>query len=700
MADYALARIGVAPARPLLEMDSSSAPRSRRRQAAWRWLALAAVPAAYVASTTVATREVRPLWRGGAVDPTYPYLLNALLVAEGRSPALATHPGTPLQVMGAVVQRTVHALSGSSLGLRRHVLTDPETFVDAWRWLVVGLVAVACLAQGRAALALSGSLLCAVAAQAAALASAWAVPASLLVMCEALILAAGFAASALILRSMRRTPASPSPSDAVLLGLLVGVAIALKVLYASLALLPLIWLPRARLRALFAAALAAAFVVGVAPLWPRLPAVGAWLYEALVHTGAWGAGPAGFVVLATYPAAVAAVLKGEPLIHGVTALVAIAALTCRSREPAVVATRRCAWALVATAIATVLLAAKQSAAVTYYHMPVVSLAGLGLVLACRLFTSSAPGSRWPRGLLAAWLVASLAFHAWWLRAFVERRARARPAAEEAARAAAAMGGDRTLQGYSVSSLGSALTLANEWSGRRFSADLHALYPRAFSYDWAGLHSFGRPLAVAELDALRVDGDSFVLWDSVFWPWDSWDWFRGASVQPVGGGERDRLFRARLVPLEEGAAAAPPFAGLLILTGSSDRPSLDRTRRAEIEPLGAITRLAVLGTAGAARLAMQCRYTGEGAQTLRVMADGLEIGRAELTAAESWRGLSFALPARAGLIAVDVEYDRLFQNPAAARPRFPGYGDAERDVRWPAVQYRRLQVWRSAAARRE
>src|SRR6185369_4531457 len=67
-----------------------------------------------------------PALDGRSTDPTYPYILNSLLVAEGRPPAQATHPGTPLQVLGAVVLRVAHGLSGSALDLQRHVLTDPE----------------------------------------------------------------------------------------------------------------------------------------------------------------------------------------------------------------------------------------------------------------------------------------------------------------------------------------------------------------------------------------------------------------------------------------------------------------------------------------------------------------------------------------------------------------------------------------------
>jgi hypothetical protein len=676
-------------------MEPSPAPLTRRWQTVWRHLAVLVIPAAYLAATAWATREVRPLWMGGSTDPTYPYVLNALLVAEGRAPAQATHPGTPLQALGAVVLRAAHGISGSALDLRRHVLTDPEYFTDAFRGTLVALITLAAIAQGLAALHLTGSVLCAMAAQAAPMASVWTVRSSILVMAETLVLALGFAVSAAVLRSLRRGP-DAAPRAAATIGALVGISVATKVMYASLALLPLVWLRTARLRVVALGALAAAFAVGVAPLGRKLPAVAVWLLAVFFHTGAWGSGPPGFIVPGSYPRALAAILAGDPLIHGSIALLLVAAALCRSPDPPVQAARRCAWAVIAAAVLSVLLGAKQSPIATYYHMPAVSLAGLALVLAYRLFSCSAPASRWPRAVAALWLAAAVGYQAWWLERFLERRQPVRPGAAEAARAAAAAGGDRVLQGYSVSSVASALTFANEWAGRSFSAELRALYPRAYSYDWAGLHLFGRPLTVGELDGLLVDGDSFVLLDAVWWPYDSWDWFRGAVVERVAGYQRDQVFRARLVPVDETTAAtSPPFAGLLILTGSSDRPSLERVHPPYIEPLGPVTRLAALGTGSPARLVGECQYAGSGGQVLRVQVDGREAGREEIAGSSEWHRFSVALPPRGGLVGVDILYDRLFENPAAARPRFPGYADVEHDTRWPAVRYRRLQIWRSA-----
>jgi hypothetical protein len=349
----------------------------------------------------------------------------------------------------------------------------------------------------------------------------------------------------------------------------------------------------------------------------------------------------------------------------------------------------------AAAILSVLLGAKQSPMVTYYHVPAVSLAGLALALAYRLISCAAPASRWPAGVAAVWLAVAVGYQAWWLEGFLERRRPVREGAVQAARAAAAAGGERVLEGYCVSSVPSALTFANEWAGRRFSADLQALYPRAYSYDWAGLHHFGRPLSVAELNGLLVDGDSFVLWDAAWWPYDSWDWFRGAAVDRTGDYRRDRLLSARLAPVDEATAAtAPPFAGLLILTGSTDRPSLDHVQAPTIEPLGPVTRLAALETGGPAWLVAECQYVGSGGQTLHIQVDGREAGRQDIAGSDEWRRLSVALPPHGGLVEVDILYDRLFENADAARPRFPGYADDQRDVRWPAVRFRRLQVWRS------
>ena len=66
-----------------------------------------------------------PLWLAPNQDPSYHYLLNSLMVAEARAPFHVDNPGTPLQVMGAVVLRATHLVRGSA-SLRLVVMLDPE----------------------------------------------------------------------------------------------------------------------------------------------------------------------------------------------------------------------------------------------------------------------------------------------------------------------------------------------------------------------------------------------------------------------------------------------------------------------------------------------------------------------------------------------------------------------------------------------
>src|SRR5262245_51688104 len=70
-----------------------------------------AVPPVLFALTVLALKEARgPFWYGKNSDPDYAYLFNSLVVAQVRSPGHIDHPGTTLQVFGALVLRARHAL--------------------------------------------------------------------------------------------------------------------------------------------------------------------------------------------------------------------------------------------------------------------------------------------------------------------------------------------------------------------------------------------------------------------------------------------------------------------------------------------------------------------------------------------------------------------------------------------------------------
>jgi hypothetical protein len=241
-------------------------------------------------------------------------------------------------------------------------------------------------------------------------------------------------------------------------------------------------------------------------------------------------------------------------------------------------------------------------------------------------------------------------------------------------------------------------MAHEVTWRAFGADLERLYPHAVFFDWVGIHRFGRPVTVREIEARLVDGDALVVWDTQGYTQDVFDAFRGLRMTELGRWGRDRMSRGSLAPLRTGTASeegAPPFAGVLILGPSvgMNRPTPGRVPR-DLVPLGPVTRLAVLGNGEALRLVTETRCEEREGQVLRFELDGEVVGRQTLPGGEGWQRTVIDLPPRRGLLELAVHYDRLWPSEDAARPPFPGYGARYPEVRWPAVRYRKLQVWAS------
>lgn len=666
-----------------------------------RWmaaLALVAVPAAIAAAHAWTARAVSPLWMGGSTDPTYPYVLNALLVAEGQPPALATHPGTPLQVLGAVVLRVSHGLSGVSLSLRDHVLTDPERFVAAIRAVLLCLFVLADVLQGWAAYRLTRSLACATAVQAAPLVSTLGSRTMLAVMCEPLLLVFGLLLSAWTLVVMSRDTKAPTARDAVLAGIVMGVGLATKILFVPLALLPLVVIRDARRRAAFLATTAIAFASGIAPLWPHVPSAAAWVASSLRHTGldtgGYGLGPGGFVDVGLFADVLFHFLSGDVVVYVLAAIALAAIVVLRKRTPpAAFPLRRALLAALAVQVLVLLQSAKSMG--PHHLMTAVSVTGLVVALTLALARSAlTPGSRIPAVaavLLAFFLVGR---HALFLRAYLEARAPVRPGARAAAALARSFGMERVLQGYCVSTIASNVAMAHDWTWRAFGADLRRLYPRAVFFDWAGLHRFGQPVTVPEMEMRLVDGEALVVWDTLLYPNEVFGFFRGLRMTELGRWGRDRVLRGSLAPLPAGTPsdAGPRFAGLLILGPSvgADRPAPGRMPE-DLVPLGPTTRLAILGTGRPQRLLAESRCDEPPGQVLTFTVDGEVVGRQPLASPEGWRRSEIALPPRRGLFELAIRYERLWTSENSARPMYPGYGARDPEVRWPAVRYRTLQV---------
>lgn len=76
-------------------------------------------------------------------DPTYSYLMNSLSVLNGYSPFHRDHPGTPVQILGALTLRLAHPTLNVS-EITNEVITLPEKNIEIIRY---GIMAICVLLQ-------------------------------------------------------------------------------------------------------------------------------------------------------------------------------------------------------------------------------------------------------------------------------------------------------------------------------------------------------------------------------------------------------------------------------------------------------------------------------------------------------------------------------------------------------------------------
>ena len=77
-----------------------------------RLVVVCIVPVAVGLAAAALRRAQGPFWLATNQDPAYSYLYDALRVSRGLPPNHFQHPGTTVQLLGAVVVRALHRGGG------------------------------------------------------------------------------------------------------------------------------------------------------------------------------------------------------------------------------------------------------------------------------------------------------------------------------------------------------------------------------------------------------------------------------------------------------------------------------------------------------------------------------------------------------------------------------------------------------------
>jgi hypothetical protein len=346
------------------------------------------LPLCYFTASLAALFAGGPLWLWFNVDPDYIYLLDSLNILNLTAPGHIYHPGTTVQMLGALIIKIANPLLSSDV-ITVNVLADPEFNLRLIGIVFVGLNTLAVFGLGMAAYWVFGDLLAACFVQIAPFISMLILKNSYHAKPEALLLF-----TMLVLLTAGVLSLKPGLLDAnryrfaTTFGIIAGFGVATKITAFPVFLLPLFVLWQWRAIAVYCAVAFFALVIFTLPALAAFDVFYTWIAGISQKTGAYGSGSSGYVDWGEYPKSVFKLFK-RPAFHIVfilsCAMLALTAWRRRIINPLPVKEMRLLSGIVIAQFAHVLLIAKQPSA--HYLIPSFVMITTAFVLAWRLATT-------------------------------------------------------------------------------------------------------------------------------------------------------------------------------------------------------------------------------------------------------------------------------------------------------------------------
>ncbi|MFI5148506.1 MAG: hypothetical protein ACHQRM_02160 [Bacteroidia bacterium] len=226
-------------------------------------------------------------------DPVYPYLMNALNLASGHMEVgIFEHPGTPLEIFGAVIIRIRHLFCSDGLSITEDVIRHSEAYLYTLAYSLITLLALVCFLTGNFVYRKTGKLIPAILLQLVPAVSPDMIEHALLLKPEAFIILINiFLAAFLYVKAFESKEENPWGTKTILLtGMLMGVLIASKIICAPFVMIVLLLLKDVRKMILFSSSAAISFFLCIIPILSKYQLVIHWIKDLWKHDGHYGQG--------------------------------------------------------------------------------------------------------------------------------------------------------------------------------------------------------------------------------------------------------------------------------------------------------------------------------------------------------------------------------------------------------------------------
>lgn len=434
-----------------------------------------------------------PYFLGSNSDPDYAYLLNSLNIIHFIVPGHTDHPGTTLQLLGAVgllLKWFGHVAAAGQLGIDELVLKTPEQSLAVISLFINWLVFVAFAYASVTIYRSLHSILPVLVFQLSLLVPLQVKVSLLQIRPEPLLVFSVLLVTALVVRYRHGSRDLAQRSGLALpIGIAMGFGLATKITFLPLLLLILLLATRRERFNAFAACVMS-FLLFTLPITTKFPQMLSWFGSILAHSGQYGAGEVGIAPFAKLLQNLASLIQQEPTLFIALAFYLSFLLVRKYRAGEVVMDPGNRLLLVGSGVIIVQILMTVKHPGVHYLLPAVAITALlNAEMVARLergaYLPAKTSGRWLIGLIAMAGVgyASLSLRSWALGSemYFQREA----ALWQKLRA---MDRCSCVAYYRASTLEYALAFGNDFAGWRYGKELARIYPGKIFYNlWS--HQF-------------------------------------------------------------------------------------------------------------------------------------------------------------------------------------------------------------------
>lgn len=266
-------------------------------------------PGLLVCLFLITKQNIGPYWLGSNSDPEYAYLLNSLNLVNFKPVGHIDHPGTPLQILGAIVIKLTSFFRNQT-NVNLDVLNNPEIYLNNINYVIFALIVLSNLLIGYFIYQKTNKPVLSLLLQLTPFYSTIIFDSFYRISPEPMLIFVNLWFSYFILLTYLKS--KPSYKFTIALGFIMGLSIAIKINSIPLIIIPLIVL-NFKNKILFLLITLFSFIISTLPIINKYYDLYNWFSSLVIHTGRYGSGTSTYIDLPSFIQNSIFIIKSQPI---------------------------------------------------------------------------------------------------------------------------------------------------------------------------------------------------------------------------------------------------------------------------------------------------------------------------------------------------------------------------------------------------